>query len=77
MKVEIYGAEWCTYCKQAVKLCEAKGIEYDYVDVDDTSNLKGLESRIGGKARTIPQIFLDGLHVPGGYTGLQNELAKS
>lgn len=77
MKVEIYGAEWCTFCKQAVKLCETKGVEYNYVDVDDTANLRSLEERIGGKAKTIPQIFLDGQHIPAGYTGLQKELAKT
>ncbi len=77
MKVEIYGAEWCTFCKNAVSLCESKGIQYDYIDVDDTANLRSLEERLGSKARTVPQIFLDGTFVPGGFTGLKQELAKS
>lgn len=76
MKVEIYGAEWCTYCKQAVKLCEAKGILFDYIDIDETANLRLLEERVGGKVRTVPQIFVNGEHVPQGYTGLQQELGK-
>ncbi len=77
MKVEIYGAEWCGFCKNAVSLCESKGIQYDYIDVDDTANLRSLEERLGSKARTVPQIFLDGTLVPGGFTGLKQELAKS
>lgn len=77
MKVEIYGAEWCGFCKNAVSLCESKGIQYDYIDVDDTANLRSLEERLGSKARTVPQIFLDGALVPGGFTGLKQELAKS
>ncbi len=77
MKVEIYGAEWCGFCKNAVSLCESKGIQYDYIDVDDTANLRSLEERLGSKARTVPQIFLDGALVPGGFTGLKQELAKA
>jgi glutaredoxin 3 len=76
MKVEIYGAEWCAFCKNAVSLCENKGIQYDYIDVDDTVNLRNLEERLGMKARSVPQIFLDGQFVPGGFTGLKQELAK-
>lgn len=76
MKVEIYGAEWCTFCKQAVQLCKNKAVDYDYIDVDETANLRSLEERIGAKVRSVPQIFLDGNLVPGGYTGLQKELAS-
>lgn len=77
MKVEIYGAEWCSFCKQAVTLCESNAVSYDYIDIDDTSNLRALEERVGNKVRSVPQIFLDGKHVTGGYTGLQQELAKN
>lgn len=77
MKAEIYGASWCTYCKSAVSLCESKGIQYDYIDVDDTANLRVLEERMGGKARSVPQIFLDGQFIPGGFTGLKEELTKN
>jgi glutaredoxin len=77
MKIEIYGAEWCNFCKQAVSLCESKSIEYDYIDVDDSANMRQLEERLGSKARTVPQIFKDGLLVPGGFTGLRQELANN
>lgn len=76
MKVEIYGAEWCGYCKSAVSLCESKGLEYDYIDVDDSANLKSLEVRLGTKPRSVPQIFMDGQLIEGGFTGLKNELSK-
>lgn len=76
MKVEIYGAEWCTFCKQAVKLCESKAVAYDYIDVDETANLRMLEERIGGRVKSVPQIFLDGNLIKGGFGGLQQELAK-
>jgi len=76
MKVEIYGTSWCGYCKNAVALCETKAIEYDYIDVDDTSNLRLLEERIGEKIRSVPQIFLDNEYVIGGFRGLEDKLNK-
>ena len=77
MRAEIYGAAWCTYCKQAVALCESNSIQYDYIDVDDTSNLRILEQKIGGKVRSVPQIFLNGQHMPGGFVEFKKELAKN
>lgn len=77
MKIEIYGAEWCNFCKQAVSLCESKAMLYEYIDIDETANLRVLEERMGSKVRTVPQIFMDGNLVPGGFSGLQQELAKN
>lgn len=77
MKIEIYGAEWCTFCKEAVALCKRNSLEYNYIDIDTSTNLKSLEERIGSKVRTIPQIFKDGEFLPGGFNGLQQELAKN
>lgn len=76
MKAEIFGAPWCTYCKQAISLCESYSVQYDYIDIDDGANLTVLEQRMGGKVRSVPQIFLNGEYVNGGYTGLKKELTK-
>lgn len=76
MKIDIYGAEWCGFCKQAVALCESKAIQYNYIDIDDSLNLKNLEERIGNKVKSVPQIFIDDRLV-NGFTGLKQELAKS
>jgi glutaredoxin 3 len=77
MKIEIYGANWCDYCKKAVSLCETNNIEYKYIDCDTSSNVNELMNRIGARAKTIPQIFVDGEYLPGGYTGLKDELEKN
>jgi glutaredoxin 1 len=76
MKIEIYGADWCGYCKKAVELCKIKLLQYEYVDIDKTSNMRLLETRIGNKVRAVPQIFIDGQLVLGGYSGLEKELIK-
>jgi glutaredoxin len=77
MKVEIYGTEWCAFCKQAVSLCETKSVQYDYIDVDDTANLRSLEERLGSKVRSVPQIFLNGQILTNGFNSLKQELAKN
>lgn len=77
MKIEIYGAEWCAFCKSAVQLCESQSIQYEYIDIDETANLRLLEERVGNKIRSVPQIFLDGTHIQDGYIGLQKELTKA
>ncbi len=75
MKVDIYGAGWCVTCKDAVAFCKNKSIEYTYIDIDETSNLRTLEERIGTKVRSVPQIFVDDRHV-GSFTGLMSEVLK-
>lgn len=74
MKVEIYGAPWCAQCKTAKSLCESKGVDVDYIDVDDSANMRALEERVGGRVRAVPQIFVDGEHVAS-IAALQSKLA--
>jgi glutaredoxin len=75
MRVEVYGTQSCTYCKQAVSLCENKSVECDYIDVGIEVNLKNLTDRLGVRPRTVPQIFVDGRHLSKGYDELRAELA--
>ena len=77
MKVEIYGTRTCGYCLRAVSLCEEKSIEYNYIDVGNEAILQTLTERMGVRPRTVPQIFLNGTYLPGGFDGLRQELAKS
>jgi glutaredoxin len=77
MKVEIYGTASCTYCKQAVALCESNSIQYEYTDVGTSTNLQSLTERLGVRPRTVPQIFKDGQHLPGGFMELKQELVKN
>lgn len=77
MKVEIYGTRTCGYCLRAVSLCEEKSIAYDYIDVGNDIILQTLTERMGVRPRTVPQIFVDGIYLPGGFDGLRQELAKS
>lgn len=64
-KVEIYTWSTCPYCKRAKALLDAKGVDYtEYsIDGDDEARDK-MAARANGR-RTVPQIFIDGVHVGG------------
>lgn len=74
MKVEIYGASWCVVCKNAVELCKNNNIDYEYIDVDITTNLRSLEERLGAQVRSVPQIFVDSQHIPEGMRELNRRI---
>ncbi|MCX8085327.1 MAG: glutaredoxin 3 [Rhodocyclaceae bacterium] len=65
-KVEMYATAVCPYCIRAEALLKRKGvetIEKYYVDRDPALRQE-MERRVPG-ARTVPQIFIDGVHVGG------------
>ncbi len=64
--IEIYTFDHCPYCKRAKALLEAKGVKYTEYDIthDEAARDKMAAERSGGK-RTVPQIFINGVHVGG------------
>lgn len=64
-KVEIYTTPICGYCAMAKRLLNAKGAAYAETDVMmDPSKKAEMMQRANGR-RTVPQIFIDGVHVGG------------
>jgi glutaredoxin 3 len=63
-KVEIYTKFACPYCFRAKLLLENKGAEYQETDASGGPNRDEMLARSNGGA-TVPQIFIDGVHVGG------------
>ena len=64
-KVEMYTTMWCGYCARARGLLQKKGVAFEDIDVEaDTSKREEMVQRAHGR-RTVPQIFIDGVHVGG------------
>jgi glutaredoxin 3 len=64
-KVEIYTSTFCGYCYRAKKLLGEKGVEFvEYDTMTDSSWRDQMVARAGGRT-TVPQIFIDGVHVGG------------
>lgn len=73
MFVEIFGRMTCPYCVNAKKLAEKMAAElpdfsFEFIDMEQKGIFKeDLEPRVGKPVATVPQIFLDNVHV-GGYS---------
>jgi glutaredoxin 3 len=67
-RVQMYTTAWCGYCVRAKALLQAKGIEFEEINLDDDPTFRQkLLDLTGGW--TVPQILIDGRPI-GGYTEL-------
>ena len=65
IKVEIYASPFCGYCARAKALLQKKGVAYEEYDVDMDPDLRRVMRERAGGRTTVPQIFIDGVHVGG------------
>jgi glutaredoxin 3 len=64
-KVEMYTTMWCGYCARARGLLQRKGVAFEEIDVEaDSAKRDEMIQRAHG-GTTVPQIFIDGVHVGG------------
>jgi glutaredoxin 3 len=64
-RVEIYSSMFCGYCARAKALLSRKGVAYEDIDVMEHPERRAeMRARAGGR-NTVPQIFIDGVHVGG------------
>jgi len=68
-QIKIITSDWCTFCEAAKKLLKTNGIDYVEVDLQDN-----LDIMIEHNLRLVPQIFVDGKLLKGGYTGLKKSI---
>ena len=72
MKAIVWSKDQCPFCVQAKALLESKGIEYEERNVSQDWTKEQLLEAVP-TARTLPQIFLDDVHV-GGFNELRQRL---
>ena len=63
--VTIYTKFGCPYCYRAKALLDSKGVAYDEHDVTMGGTERDAMLARAPMARTVPQIFIDGVHVGG------------
>jgi glutaredoxin 3 len=63
--IEIYTTQTCPYCMMAKRLLTRKGAAYTEIDVGRNPDLRVKMMQRAGGRRTVPQIFIGGLHVGG------------
>ena len=68
--VEIYGAEWCLYCKKAEQLLKDNKIEYIKHEVSNDRYERAQFLQKKFNSQFIPQIIIKGQNI-GGYDNLK------
>lgn len=79
MKVIIYGRDNCTNCDKTKMLCQIKSIDFDYYTVGNDISVDELQTKVGHRATSLPQIFIaqnEAIEHVGGYDDLRNTLQK-
>ncbi len=63
--IVVYSGSSCPYCVRAKGLLKKKGAEFQEYDVKaDSARFEEMLAKSNGK-RTIPQIFINGVHIGG------------
>tara|TARA_B100000929_G_scaffold271961_1_gene243197 strand:- start:4925 stop:5176 length:252 start_codon:yes stop_codon:yes gene_type:complete len=75
MLITIYGRENCPFCTKAKELAESiETAETIYIDLARHGMTKAdLQKTVGKPVETVPQIFVEGIHV-GGFTEFQAKM---
>lgn len=67
--ITMYSKQWCPYCRAARATLDARGLEYNVIEI--TGNQQALEEMLDKAGRhTVPQIFFGDEHI-GGFDDLQ------
>jgi glutaredoxin 3 len=61
----MYVKTTCPYCWRAGQLLESKGVKYETYVLDYGSPLRDEMIRRAGGRTTVPQIFINGVHIGG------------
>jgi glutaredoxin 3 len=63
-RIEIYTKNYCPYCTRAKALLDRKNVGYEEIEVTFDPSLQ-VQMQKRSQRRTVPQIFIDGVHVGG------------
>ncbi len=63
--VEIYSKPSCSYCRQAKRLLDSKGVAYNEIVIGFGSPEREVMIKRANGRFTVPQIFIGGRHIGG------------
>ena len=63
--VEIYSKPSCSFCWQAKRLLDSKGVAYKEIFISFGGPEREVMIRRANGRTTVPQIFIDGRHIGG------------
>jgi len=69
--IDIYTTRFCPFCVRAKQILKSKGASFNEIPVDGNSKLRQEMTKKAGGVHTVPQIWINGVHV-GGCTDLMS-----
>ena len=76
MKIKIYGKPNCSYCTDSKQFLDEKGIDYQYVDIEEGLGQREMLLEKYPSVKTVPVIEVDGVWI-GGYTELKEHINEN
>jgi GrxC family glutaredoxin len=62
-KITIYTTDYCPFCVKAKNLLNKKKVVFKEINVSNDDNLIEKMTKMANGARSVPQIFADGIHI--------------
>jgi len=62
-RIDIYTTNYCPFCVKAKSLLNKKKIKFSEIDVSNDEALREKMSIMANGARSVPQIFVDNIHI--------------
>jgi glutaredoxin len=66
--IKVYTKNNCQFCDMAKALLESRGVDYEMINVEEHPEAR--KFLVDAGHRSVPQIYRDNQHIPGGYQGL-------
>lgn len=66
--LKVYTKNNCPFCDRAKALLESKDIKFEAINIEEHPDAR--EMLVDQGLRSVPQIFKDGILLPGGFQGL-------
>jgi glutaredoxin 3 len=66
--IKVYTKNACPFCDRAKALLESRGVTYESINIEEHPEAR--DFLIENGHRSVPQIFKDEQHIPGGFQGL-------
>jgi len=63
-RIEVYSTDNCPWCERAKSLLRARGLDFEETDIS-SDQASALEMTKRSGRRTVPQIFIDNVHIGG------------
>lgn len=74
---EVYGTSDCRFCHEATDMLESFGLPYEYKEIDTSQTAFDEFRQRLPTARTVPQIYKNGVHIGSSMEDLTKELRNA